>query len=222
VVGRRKYDDGCAVAQALDVIGERWALLVVRDLLLGPKRFTDLLAGLPGASSDVVTQRLRELTEAGVVRRRRLAPPVSIWVYELTPWGAELEDVILGLAGWVHQSPRMRYDLPLGADSLMLSLKMLFDGDAASGIHMEIALHLGDERFSIRVADGDLTIARAEPESPDATLVTDPATLLSLLRAKQSLDEVLAAGQLQVAGDRVSVERFARLFPVPDQPVTQT
>ena len=85
---------------------------------------------------------------------------------------------------------------------------------------MKIALHLGDERFSIRVADGELTIARTEPERPDATIVTDPATLMSLLRAKQSPDEALAAGQLQVAGDRASVEQFARLFPVPDQPDT--
>src|SRR5215471_10368467 len=86
VVGRRKYDQGCAVAHALDLIGERWALLVVRDLLLGPKRFTDLLAGLPGASPDVLTQRLRELTDAGVLRRHRLSPPAATWVYELTPW----------------------------------------------------------------------------------------------------------------------------------------
>jgi DNA-binding HxlR family transcriptional regulator len=91
VVGRRKYEDGCAIAQALDVIGERWALLVVRELVLGPKRFTDLLAGLHGASSDVLTQRLRDLSEAGVVRRRRLGPPTGAWVYELTEWGAELE-----------------------------------------------------------------------------------------------------------------------------------
>lgn len=222
MVGRRKYDDGCAVAQALDVIGERWALLVVRDLLLGPKRFTDLLAGLPGASSDVLTQRLRDLAEAGVVRRTRLAPPASAWVYELTPWGAELEDVILGLAGWVHQSPRMRYDLPLGTDSLMLSLKTLFDGRAAGDLHAAIALHLSDEHFSIRIADGDLTIARGEIASPDATLDTDQATLLSLLHTNRPVDEALATGELRLTGDRAMVERFRNLFPVPEPatPVT--
>ncbi|MGE2718185.1 winged helix-turn-helix transcriptional regulator [Mycolicibacterium celeriflavum] len=221
MVGKRKYEDGCAVAQALDVIGERWALLVVRDLLLGPKRFTDLLAGLPGASSDVVTQRLRDLSEAGVVRRRRLAPPANIWVYELTPWGAELEDVILGLAGWVHQSPRMRYDLPLSADSLMLSLKMLFDGAAAQGIRLTAALHIGDEQFFARIDDGDLTIARADADEPDVTLATDSATLLSLVRGQQSLDEAIAAGQLDATGVRSTVERFMRLFPVPGQPGAQ-
>ena len=222
MVGKRKYGDGCAVAQALDVIGERWALLVVRELLLGPKRFTDLHAGLRGASSDVVTQRLRELTEAGVVRRRRLPPPASAWVYELTDWGAELEDVILGLAGWAHQSPRMRYDLPLGADSLMLSLKMLFDGDAARDSNVKVALHLGGERFSIEVADGELAIARAEPESPDAILETDPTTLMSLLQGEQSLDEVLATGRLQLAGERAPVETLTRLFSIPDEADAQS
>ena len=87
MVGRRKYDDGCAIAQALDVIGERWASLVVRELVLGPKRFTDLLAGLHGASSDMLTQRLRDLSEAGVVRRRRLGPPVSLG-FTSSPSGA--------------------------------------------------------------------------------------------------------------------------------------
>ena len=103
MVGRRKYEDGCAIAQALDVIGERWALLVVRELVLGPKRFTDLLTALHGASSDVLTQRLRDLSEAGVVRRRRLGPPAATWVYELTDWGAELEPIIL------EQRARIRF-----------------------------------------------------------------------------------------------------------------
>ena len=183
MVGKRKYGDGCAVAQALDVIGERWALLVVRELLLGPKRFTDLLAGLraqaPTSSHSGCASSPRPAWCG-----RRLPPPASAWVYELTAWGAELEDVILGLAGWVHQSPRMRYDLPLGADSLMLSLKMLFDGDAARDSNVKVAVHLGGERFSIEVADGHLAIARAEPESPDAIVETDPTTLMSILQGE--------------------------------------
>jgi DNA-binding HxlR family transcriptional regulator len=148
MVGKRKYDDGCAIAQALDLIGERWALLVVRELVLGPKRFTDLLSGLSGASSDVLTQRLRDLTDAGVVRRRRLGPPVSTWVYELTEWGSELEPIILDLAQWVHKSPLMRYDLPLGPDSLMLSLKTRFDPGAAADLAATIGLSFGDAHFA--------------------------------------------------------------------------
>lgn len=217
MVGRRKYDDGCAVAQALDVVGERWALLVVRELVLGPKRFTDLLAGLPGVSSDVLTQRLRELTEAGVVRRRRLGPPAASWVYELTPWGAELEEVILGLARWAHGSAHVRTDAPLGPDSMMLSLKTLFHGPAAGDLRATIALQLGDSHFSVRIADADISITRGEADGPDAVLDTDDATLMSLLHTDRPLDEAVAAGELRVSGDRTAVERFRRLFPLPDR-----
>ena len=218
MAGRRKYNSGCAVAHALDLVGERWALLVVRDLVLGPKRFTDLLAGLPGASADVLTQRLRELTEAGVVDRRRLSPPAASWVYELTPWGAELAPVVLGLAQWASRSPTMRYDAPLGTDSLMLSLKALFDTPAAADLDATIAVHLGDERLQIHIADGELAVARGELDDPDATIDTDQTTLLSLLRTDRPLDEALATGNLRLAGDRGIVERFRRLFPLP-QPI---
>src|ERR1700712_4282179 len=126
MAARRDYFDGCGAAHALDLVGERWALLVVRELVLGPKRFTDLQTGLPGASPDVLTQRLKELTGAGVTRRRRLPPPAASWVYELTEWGADLGPVLLGLARWSSRSPGMRYDAPLGTDSLLLSLMALF------------------------------------------------------------------------------------------------
>jgi DNA-binding HxlR family transcriptional regulator len=215
VVGRRKYEDGCAIAQALDVIGERWALLVVRELVLGPKRFTDLLAGLHGVSSDVLTQRLRDLSDAGVVHRRRLGPPAAAWVYELTEWGAELEDIILELAEWVHKSPLMRYDLPLGPDSLMLSLKTRFHPSAAEGMAGSIGLSFGDAHFGIRIADGHLEIARGDADNPDLTLDTDVATLLSLLNPDGSLDDAVSSGRLRLTGDRAVADRFVRLFPVP-------
>jgi DNA-binding HxlR family transcriptional regulator len=208
VVGKRKYDDGCAVAQALDVIGERWALLVVRDLLLGPKRFTDLLKGLPGASPDVLTQRLRDLGDAGVVQRRRLGPPVGTWVYELTPWGANLEEIVVGLARWAHESPQMRYDLPLGTDSVMLSVKTLFDGRAAGDLEAKIALTLNDEPFWIRINDGKLSMARGEIARPDVTIETDTATLVSLLQTDRAIDDALTTGELELTGDRAVVDRF--------------
>jgi DNA-binding HxlR family transcriptional regulator/putative sterol carrier protein len=215
VTGRRKYDQGCAVAHALDLVGERWALLVVRDLLLGPKRFTDLLAGLPGASPDVLTQRLRELTDAGVLYRRRLSPPAASWVYELTPWGADLAPVVVGLAQWGSRSPAMPYDAPLGSDSLMLSLNTLFDRAAAADLRAAIAIHLGDERFQIHIGDGELTVSRGESDDPDVTIDTDQPTLVSLLRTDRALDDALAGGALRLAGDRTVVERFRRLFPLP-------
>jgi DNA-binding HxlR family transcriptional regulator len=216
MTGRRKYDDACAVAHALDLVGERWALLVVRDLLLGPKRFTDLLAGLSRVGPDMLTQRLRELGDAGVVRRRRLGPPAASWVYELTPWGAELAPIVVELARWASRSPGMRYDAPLGTDSLLLSLIALFDGPAAAGLDAKIALRLGDEEFQLAVSWGELTISRGEVDHPSAVLDTDQTTLLSLLRTDRPIEDALASGQLRLEGDRAVVEKFRRLFPLPE------
>src|SRR5918994_627536 len=114
---KRTYSDGCSSAHALDLIGERWSLLIVRDLLFGPKRFTDVHAGLATLSPNVLTQRLRELESAGIVRRRRLPPPISATVYELTAWGAELEPILLALQRWGARSPSFRGDVPMGCDA---------------------------------------------------------------------------------------------------------
>ncbi len=214
MVGKRKYDDGCAIAQALDVIGERWALLVVRELVLGPKRFTDLLGGLPGVSSDVLTQRLRDLSTAGVVRRRRLGPPAGAWVYELTEWGAELEGIILELAQWLHRSPLMRYDLPVGPDSLMLSLKTRFHGPSADGVSATIGLHFGEVHFVVRIVDSRLTINRGDADNPDLVLDTDEATFLLLLDPDGSVDDTLSTGRLRLSGDKALAEQLSGLFPL--------
>src|SRR5436305_12188998 len=127
MANKRSYDDPCGLARALDVIGERWALLGVRELLLGPKRFTDLRAGLPHVGPDVLAQRLRDLEQAGVVRRGKLPPPAGSRVYELTDWGRELEPVVLGLGRWGSRAPFPAQPGELGADSLILALKTLFD-----------------------------------------------------------------------------------------------
>ncbi|MFQ6708458.1 helix-turn-helix transcriptional regulator, partial [Bordetella pertussis] len=118
MAGKRSYEDGCAGAHALDLVGERWALLVVRELLLGPKRFTDLRKGLPGISPNVLTQRLTELEAVAVLRRRKLDPPAGAWVYELTDWGRELEPVILQLGKWGARSPALPREAGLSVDSL--------------------------------------------------------------------------------------------------------
>jgi DNA-binding HxlR family transcriptional regulator len=222
MVGKRKYDDGCAVAHGLDLVGERWALLVVRELLLGPKRFTDLRTGMPAASADVLTQRLRELQGAGIVQRRRLPPPAGSWVYELTTWGAALEPVITGLARWSAGSPSMPHDLPVSADSAALSLKALFDPRAAEGFRTTVGLHLGDDRLYVRVGDGGLSVSRdVPPDPPGATVTTDPTTLSSLLRAPGSLADAERDGTVTVDGSREAVERFLPLFPMPGESAGQ-
>lgn len=203
------------MAHSLDLLGERWALLVVRELLFGPKRFTDLRAGLPGASADMLSQRLRELQDSGIVRRHRTQPPASAWVYELTEWGLELEPVFSHLGRWGSRSPGMRHDAPIGVDSLMLSLKALFDPAAADGLTATVALRLTGQDFQARIAGGGLTVSRGRPDRPDASLDTDPATLTGLLHEGRPLDAAVRAGDLQLTGDRAVAERFLRLFPLP-------
>ena len=145
------------MARALDVIGERWALLVVRELLLGPKRFTDLRAGMPNLTPDVLSQRLRELEQAGVLRRDKLPPPIASQVYELTDWGRELEPVVLGLGRWGSRAPFPPGDAALGVDSLVLALKTLYDPGRADGLlGSSFELRLGDQRFEARPKEGRL------------------------------------------------------------------
>jgi DNA-binding HxlR family transcriptional regulator len=216
VTGKRKYDQACAVAHGLDLIGERWALLVVRDLLLGPKRFSDLQAGMSAASPDVLAQRLRELQQAGVVTRRRLPPPAASWIYELTEWGAQLEPVVTELARWSSRSPSMPYDGPIGVDSLILSLRPLFDPHVAVGVDTRVGIRLDGQDFRVHVADGRLEVSRGEAEFPAATLVTDRATFAALLWRRQRLSEAVKAGSAHVTGDSALLNRFLRMFSLPE------
>ena len=213
---KRRYDDGCAAAHALDLVGERWALLVVRELLLGPKRFTDLKAGLPGASPNVLAQRLRELEGAGILRRRKLPPPAASRVYELTPWGEELEPVIVGLGRWGARSPSKPWDAPLGVDSFVLSLRTMFDGRAAEGLRAVYELRFGEDRFRALVDGGRFEISRGTAGRPDVVVETDSDTFAELVYAGRPLAEALEAGDLRVEGDGTLLERFLGLFPLPE------
>lgn len=211
----RSYGDGCAAAHALELIGERWALLVVREMVLGPKRFTDLRAGLPSISPNVLAQRLGELEQSGILRRRRLAPPASAWVYELTEWGADLGPVIMALGRWAARSPG-KPNGPMSVTSLILSFRTMFDSQAAAGLQARIELRLREEVFHAEVNDGRLTIERdsAGSDSPNAAIVTDPDTLAAVVYAGRPLAEATRAGDLQVEGDKTIVKRFLTLFPL--------
>jgi DNA-binding HxlR family transcriptional regulator len=217
----RTYGDGCAIAQALDVIGERWALLVVRELLLGPKRYTDLRQGLPNVSPNVLSQRLRDLEQAGVIRRHKLPPPAGSRVFELTDWGRELEPIVISLGHWAALSPAgLATDLPIGADSMILSLRARFDPRAAHGLHAIYELQLGEDRFRIEVAHDEIEIARGGTDQPDATIATDPNTLTSLLWGGRPLSAAQRSGHIRTFGDERAVERFLRLFPIPEPAAT--
>lgn len=195
----RTYSDACGVARSLDVIGERWALLIVRELLLGPKRFNDLLGGLRGASPNVITQRLRELAASGVVARRDLGPPARVHVYELTPRGRELEPVLLQLGRWGAGLPIPPGGL-LGIDSLLLSMKVMFDPDRAGELAGSYQLRVGEEAFDVEIRDYAISIRRGNAAAPDATMSTDPATLHAICASRRSLDDAVRAGDARIAG----------------------
>jgi DNA-binding HxlR family transcriptional regulator len=215
MAGKRTYGDRCGVARALDLVGERWALLVVRELLLGPKRFTDLRAGLPHVGPDILAQRLRELEVSGIVRRRTLPPPAGSRIYELTERGQELEPVVLALGRFGSVAPFPPGEAEIGVDAVVLALKSVFAPSAADGLHASYELRLGDQHFGLRVRDGRLDVARGSAESPDATIETDPGTLATVLWHGRSVREARRAGDLTIEGDRRPVERFLGLFPLP-------
>jgi putative sterol carrier protein len=194
--GKRSYDDPCGLARALDLVGERWALLVVRELLLGPKRFTDLRRGLPTASQNVLAQRLRELELAGVLRRRDLGP------------------VIGALARWGSRAP-LTSTRELSADALMLAMRTTFDPAAADSMRGRYELRLDEDRFRIDVADGQLEVARGAADRPDAVLDTTAATFRSLIFGSRSLSSAVRAGDVTVHGDQRAAARLVGLFPRP-------
>jgi DNA-binding HxlR family transcriptional regulator len=212
----RTYGDGCAIARALDVVGERWSLLVVRELLLGPKRYTDLRRGLPNASPNVLAERLRELEESGVIQRRKLPPPAAARVYELTAWGLELEAIVTALGRWTAASPApVSIAAPVAsADSVILALRDRFDARAARGRRVTYALHLGEDRYRVDIADEQINVARGDADDADATIDSDPETLTAVLWGRRSLAGALRARKMTIAGDQAAVERFVRLFPL--------
>jgi DNA-binding HxlR family transcriptional regulator len=214
----RTYGDGCSSAHALDLVGERWALLIVRDLLFGPKRFTDLHAGLPQSSPNVLSQRLRDLEDAGVVRRRKLPAPASASVYELTEWGAGLEPVLMGLQRWGAGSPQFSTDVPVGCDAAMLALKNAFSPEAAGDTRLVIEVRFPTATFGVTVADAAISISRGAADGADAALETDPATLEEVAFGVQRLRAAERAGNVHVHGERSAVDRFLRLFPVAPPP----
>ena len=212
---KRRYDDACGTAHALDLIGERWALLVMRELMLGPKRFSDLRSDLPGISANVLTKRLEGLEAAGLLVRRRLPPPASTQVYELTPWGYEAEPIVQSLGKWAARSPAHDPTLPISATSIMLSFRTMFDPARAGDSRLRIGFELGAERFLARIEDGRFESGRGETRGADAVFIGTPTGLAAAVYGGQPFEVLEGAGILRVEGDRGAAERFTTLFPLP-------
>ena len=207
---RRRHRDGCGIAHAADILGERWALVVIRELLLGPKRFTDLRSGIPDISPNVLGQRLRSLEESGIVQRRKLPAPAASQVYELTDWGSELEPAVLALGRWASRSKALPRPGEMGADSMVLAMKASFDPAAAGDLEATYALSLDDRPFTVDVANGRLSARRGETPHHDALIRSDPNTLAAIVFGGRSLTSAKRAGEIEVQGSARAVGRLLR------------
>ncbi|MDQ6659090.1 MAG: helix-turn-helix transcriptional regulator [Actinomycetota bacterium] len=212
----KAYDDPCGTARALGIVGDRWALLVVRELLFGPKRFTDLSRGLPTMSQNVLSQRLRGLEDAGVVRQRTLGPPASIRVYELTERGRALEAVLVAMSQWGSRVP-LDPDTTseLSVDALVFALQTTFSAERAGDLAASVQLELGNDRFHAEVVDGRFAVARGQADHPDITLTAEVSVIRELLYGGHALSAELRAGTVALDGGRRLAERFLRCFPRP-------
>jgi DNA-binding HxlR family transcriptional regulator len=212
---KRHYEDACATAHALDLVGERWALLVMRELMFGPKRFGDLRESLPGISANVLTQRLEGLEAAGILGRRKLPPPASTQVYQLTEWGYESEPIFQALGRWAARSPMHDPTLPFSAASFLLSLRTMLDPERAEGLDARIGFRLGEETFLAHLAEGRIEIGRSALDGADLIFTGTPPVLAGAIYGGQPLEALEQAGALQVEGDRALARRFVGLFPLP-------
>ena len=216
LAAKRWYDDACGMAFALEVVGERWTPLILRELMYGPRRFSEIKRGVPGISANVLTQRLDGLEIAGVLVRRKLPPPANAQVYELTPWGYESEAAMAALGRWAVRSPLHDPRLPLSGASLMMSFRTMIAPERADGIDARIGFRMGTDPFDTHLHDGTLDVARAEPDAVDLLFTAPEArNIAAAVYAGQPLAGLEAAGALTIAGDRDLAERFVTLFPLP-------
>lgn len=199
----------------MDIIGERWALPVMRELMLGPLRFGELRRSLPALSANVLTQRLEGLEQAGIVRKFKLPPPASVQVYGLTPWGQEAGPVFQALGRWAARSPSHDPTRPFSAVSLMLSLRTMIDVVRARDVRGRIGFVLGDDSFFLTLDQNGVAIGRGLPESPDLVMRGTTQGVGALVYAKLPAADVEAQGLLSIEGDRDLARRFADLFELP-------
>lgn len=213
---RRLYDDACGMALALELVGERWVPLILRELMFGPRRFGEIKRGLTGISANVLTQRLESLEANGVLIRRKLPPPASVQVYELTPWGYESEAPLAALGRWAVRSPLHDPRLPLSGASLMMSFRTMIDPARAAGLDARIGFRIGPDPFAAHLHDGRIDVMRAVAENPDVAIASEDAALIAaVVYGGQPLTAMEQAGAIRIEGDRALAERFVSLFPLP-------
>jgi DNA-binding HxlR family transcriptional regulator len=206
VVNSRTYNQQCGIAHALDLVGERWALLVVRELVLGPQRFTDLRAGLPGIATNVLSQRLRQLEQGGIVARRTLPPPAASSVYELTPYGDDLVPILLDLGRWAARSMGPKTpERTMQGRWFAVAMKAFFDADAATDLQAKVAVDFGDAQLTFRFEAGEMDIVQGSDPTVDLAIASDPQTLVAFLSGEPA--------EIGADGDRTLLARLPEIFP---------
>ena len=213
----RSYNQFCALASALDVVGERWSLLIIRDLLPGPRRFKDLIDGLPAISTNLLCKRLKSLEQQGILCRRVLPPPAGSTVYELTAAGRALETAVLELGKW--GSRRLPTSLegivPPSLGAISLAIKAFFHPEQAQGVAETYELRFGAEALQVQIWDGELQVRQGQDLKPDAVLNTDMRSFLGLFTGQIKPDEAIAGSLIRIEGDPRALSRFFSFCQVP-------
>lgn len=209
---KRSYNQNCSLAYSLDVIGERWTLLMIREVLTGPKRFTDLLKNLPGIGTNLLTARLKELEEAGVLERKTLPPPAASAVYDLTDLGRQLQPALVELVRWGSKLPRSPTETEHSRPGwAILAMHAAFQSEASRGLKETYEFRIGDEVFYARIDDGVLETGEGHAGSPDLVIVADPQTFRDLT-IDLPIVSAIASGAIRVEGDIAALERLVRVF----------
>ncbi len=212
---RRDYAQICGLARGLDVVGERWTLLIARELLYGPRRFTDLLGGLPGIPPSLLSRRLKEMQAAGIISKTVLPPPAASMVYQLTDAGKALEQILYALGRWGAQFGRTpRPSDAVRPEWIVFALHSIFRPDAANGAHVTAELRLPEGTFHLAVNHGALTAGLGSRAKSDLVLTGERAPVLGVLMGRLTLREATLGGKMKVQGDRKILQRFLKLFGV--------
>ncbi len=212
-MAKRRYEQYCALARALDVLGERWTLLVIRELLLGPKRYSDLLDALPGIGTNLLAARLKELEENGIVKRRRLPPPAASSVYELTADGRELEAAVIALTRW--GSSRLGRPKPgehFRPAWLAIAMQAAFRPEAAKGVSESYEFRVDDEVLHVRVEQGTARVSQEPAHEPDLTFTTDSRGFVALMSGQMMPMEAVRRGKAKIEGDPGALTRCLEIF----------
>jgi DNA-binding HxlR family transcriptional regulator len=206
---KRRYEDACGLAHAMELLGERWAMLVLRELAYGPRRFSELKADLQGISANVLTQRLTELEGRGLVRRTKLPPPASVQVYEATEWGLEAVPLIASLGRWAARSPWHDPTLQMSHVSVMMSLQTLISPACAQGLRARIGFQFGETSYVATVHDGRLDVERTTVEDCDVVFTGAPSEVAAVIHGGAPFEMIRVEGDMELA------KRFVKLFPLP-------